>query len=185
MRITKSVFIFFVCVISYSAQAIDFVLEGGLHAGGDTLVTATFTDGSTETIDAGEGLSLAIGARFDIADNLEMAITYGIKTAGISAQNGSIDWTRNPLNAILLYKMDNWRFGGGLTYHMSPVLEGDGFAAGKVDFEDALGTLIDMRYFFGESAYVGGRATFIDYKVKNGSTSVNGNSIGVIVGINL
>ena len=89
-------------------------------------MTATFTDGSTETINARDGVSLAVGARFDLTDNLEIAMTYGVKVAAI-------------------------------------VLEGDGVAAGKIDFDDALGTLIDMRYFFGESAYVGGRATFIDY----------------------
>lgn len=185
MKTTKAVLFSFLYLISYSAQAADFVIEGGLHAGGDDLETVTFTDGSSETIKAGDGLSLAFGARFDISDDLEMAATLGIKIDSIDAQNGSLDWTRYPLNGILLYKMDDWRFGGGLTYHMSPTLEGDGVVVGKAEFDDALGALLDVRYFFSEPAYVGGRATFIDYEVINGSASVSGNSIGVTVGVNL
>jgi len=53
-------FVLLLCV-SCQAAAVGVFVEGGLHSGGDTIVTAVFTDGSTESIKAGDFISGAIG----------------------------------------------------------------------------------------------------------------------------
>lgn len=190
MKFMKSLIVCMMLLLSFSSYAeeenessVKFTFDLGVHAGGDTLVTAYFTDGSTEKIEAGDGVSIAFGAIFDLTENLELATTYGYKNASINGSNGSVDWTRYPLNILFLYKMDKLRIGGGLTYHMSPKLDGDGSGSAiNADFDNALGTLLDVRYFFTDTLYFGARATFIDYKPTGGSRSFNGDSVGITFG---
>jgi len=166
----------------------DVLLEAGLHFGGDELASATFTSGSTASIDAGGFISLSIGNAFDISDNLEGRITLGWKFDTIDATNGSVDWQRFPLNALLLYKHNDWRFGGGLTYHINPELTSSGAASEPdVKFDDALGFMGEIDYFFSPTAYVGAQFTVIEYdtipNTQVNDVSVDGNSAGVVVGV--
>ena len=184
MRLLRRIVIGFGLIYSGSVFAADLVLEAGLHSGGDTLATVQFVDGDTQSIKAGGLISLAIGANFEINEDFESQVTFGYKFDSVDAANGDVEFSRFPINAILLYKSGEWRLGGGLTYHLDPSLDVSGAASGyasNTDYDDALGFLLDARYFFGQRAYIGGRLTFIDYESQAGTT-FDGNSVGVVIG---
>lgn len=172
-----------IAMLAQSANAAKLALEMGLHAGGDDLITATFTSGTTQTVKAGQLISLSIGAGFDISKQVESRVTYGIKVDEVSASNGSIDFARYPLDMLVLYKAGMWDLGGGLTYHMSPKLSGSGAASiPTIKFDNALGYLLEADRFYSQRAYFGFRYTSIDYKVTGYNVTVSGNSIGVVIG---
>lgn len=167
---------------------------GGLHFGGDTLITVYDENDNMREVKAGQLLSAAIGVRFDISESLEMPITFGIKAdaARYDSDNnggkGDVRFNRFPLNTLLLYKLEAWRFGAGLTYHINPkYTDKSDYYNYTAEFENALGYLAEMRYFFSDNAYVGSRYTNIEYELKNSSTGrkYDGSSIGVVLGANL
>jgi len=153
------------------AQDIRPVFKLGYDFGGDTLVTALFTDGSTKSIKANDGLFMGAGASIlNDAKNLEGEVSLTYKFQTISASNGNIHFTRYPLDALVFYRQYQFRVGGGLTYHMSPKLEGTGVVGGlNVNFQDALGGILQVDYLFGPTVAVGLRYTMLEYKVTSGA----------------
>ena len=166
-----------------SSHALDIYLQAGLHFGGDELGTVTFTSGETESLKAGELFSLSAGVGFDVTENLESRFLAGLKFDMIDAENGTVDFTRYPLEALLMYKAsEEILIGGGLSYHLNPSVSGEGFAAGAdIDFDNALGFVLEFDYQLPTDVYFGVKLTSIDYEVAG--ISVNGSSIGAIVGI--
>lgn len=175
------IFVLGLCVRPASAQNLN--LEVGLHAGGDELVRVIYTSGSSSSVKAGQLLSLAIGAGFNISKNLASRITFGYKTDFATATNGDVSFSRYPVNLLLLYKAGRFQLGGGITYHISPKLSGSGVASFvNTDFDNATGGLLEADYFFSQSSYFGFRYTSINYTLKSTSISVDGNSVGVVLG---
>lgn len=182
-KIHRVIFIFVLGLIGRPASAQNLNLEIGLHAGGDELVRVIYAGGSTSSVRAGQLLSVAIGAGFDITPNIASRLTFGYKTDFATASNGDVSFSRFPINWLLLYKAGSFQIGGGLTYHMSPQLKGTGAAAYiNTDFNDATGLLFETDYFFSQNTYFGFRYTSINYTLKSTSISVNGDSIGVVLG---
>ena len=151
--------------------------KAGLEGGGDTLISVPVSGGSlgdTKTIRAGELLFLGGGASV-LSDekDLELELTLSYKFSSITAQNGDIKWSVLPLDALVFYRIPNWRFGGGLTYHISPTLKGSGIAGGlNADYKDALGIVLQGDYMFGEKIRLGLRFVGVKYKadsIQNGS----------------
>jgi hypothetical protein len=169
-----------------TGSASDVVLETGLHFGGDTFATVLFSSGDSVDINAGELFSFAVGGIIPVGRNLETQVTLGWKYEGTSAVNGDVSFERYPLNVLLFYRGGNWRWGGGLTYHLNPQVDGSGVGAGlKADFKDALGFVAEVDYQF-NVFYLGARATFVDYETVSSSFTskerFNGDSVGIIFG---
>lgn len=188
LNIGKLLLIPGVFLFSASSHAVGLVLEMGLHTGGDELVTANFTSGDSETLKAGGLYHFSIGAGFDIGDYVESRITAGIKQTTITASNGDISFTRYPIDAVFFYKLESWRLGGGLTYHTNVKLDSSGLSPPlTADFDNALGLLLEVDFYMGEKAYIGGRYTVIEYDTVPSDTvkaaTVDGNSIGIILGL--
>lgn len=111
------------CWTSAGAMDIRPVAKLGADFGGDTLVTVTFTDGSSETVKAHEGLSMGAGVSFlNEAKSFEVEATIAYKFNMVNATNGDVTWSRFPLDVVAFYRVSRARIGGGLTYHMSPDL---------------------------------------------------------------
>jgi hypothetical protein len=164
------------------AQEVRPVFKVGIDTGGDTVVTALFTNGSTKSIKANELLFLAGGVSILNDDkNLQAEVTLGIKLDSITASNGDIDFTRYPLDALVFYRESKFRVGGGLTYHFSPKVSGSGVAGGvNVNFKDALGVILQADYLIWRGMSVGLRYTILDYKTSSGpSRTVNSDGFGV------
>lgn len=191
MKTVKSLFIavvgFGLFAVTTTAGASGLVLEGGLHFGGDELVSATYTDGSSASIDAGALFSFGIGVGFDLSPNVESRVTIGIKVDEITASNGDISFTRYPIDVLLLLNTGDWKLGGGLTYHLNPKLDGGGVVSGlRAEFDDALGLLLEIDRNLG-NFYIGGRITFINYDSIASTgvrrTTINGDSFGIVAGM--
>jgi outer membrane protein with beta-barrel domain len=159
------------------------VLRGGYDTGGDKIVTAIFSNGSTKSIKANEGFYVGGGASFlNDSKNIETEVTANVKYASITASNGDITWIRYPLEALVFYRMPQFRVGGGVTYHVGPKLSGSGVVGGlNVKVDDALGVVLQGDYLFTQKASLGLRYTNLSYKA-NG-VSANSNGVGVTFGV--
>lgn len=164
------------------AQDVRPMLKLGVDTGGDTLVTATFSSGSSDSIKANEGFYIGGGASILFSNEIEIEVSLSYKTASITASNGDIEFTRLPLDALVFYRFPDFRVGGGLTYHLNPKLScsGGAVAAGcvNVSFDDAAGLALQADYLFAQKFAVGGRYTMLEYKASGGGT-VKGNGLGV------
>jgi hypothetical protein len=154
------------------------VLVAGYDAGGDKIVNVTFTSGNSDSIRANEGLYVGGGiSMLNAARNIEFLGTLSVKYQGLHAENGDVTWISYPLDALLFYRIQSFRLGGGLTYVISPGLKGSG-AASNVDsrFDNAAGAVVQGDYLL-DSVSLGLRYTLIDYKV--GGTTIKGSGVGV------
>ncbi|MGH8692329.1 MAG: outer membrane beta-barrel protein [Burkholderiales bacterium] len=163
------------------------LLKAGFDFGGDTITTAVFTNGDTETIKANEGLYVGGGAAIiNDAKDMEFHVTLAYKFALINADNGDIEWTRWPIEALAFYRWSRVRAGGGLAYHVNPQLDGSGVASNiDVKFKDAFGLVLQVDWRITEKIALGGRYTALKYEAKapaSGSAKTNG--VGVAFSMN-
>jgi hypothetical protein len=180
-----------VCMIGLASaasasQALDVrpLVKGGFDFGGDTIVTARFTDGSTRSIKANQGFYVGGGASVLNDDGtLEAELSLSYKMGLISANNGDLKFTRLPLEALGFYRWTHFRLGGGLTYHINPRLEGSGVASNVThSFDNAAGFVLQGDYLFTPKFSVGARYTNIKYKQTNPSATFKGDGVGVTIG---
>ncbi|CAA6821272.1 MAG: Unknown protein [uncultured Sulfurovum sp.] len=171
------------------------MLQFGYDFGGETLATVErydyYNGYETNRVRAGQGLSFEAGAAIDTANSdLELQFLVGYKFDRESASNGSVTWDQIPFTALAMLKKHQWKFGGGITYHLNPELTGNftgydnnnNYFNDSVDdkYENSVGGVIQIQYMMSEASAIGLRGTFIEYKLKNDSSVVaNGNSIGV------
>lgn len=153
-------------------------VDAGLALGGDKLATVTFTNGDTKTLHAGDGLFASMGAQHNFADtDWAFRGTLGFKYNAISASNGTISFTRYPLDLLAIYSHERHHIGFGLAYDMSGRLDMDGFGP-NADFKNAAGLVLQYQYWM-----FGVRYTSIKYKVSNCSgtcNSIDGSSLAFL-----
>jgi hypothetical protein len=176
--------LFFITLFSLAqANMIRPLLQISFEGGGDELVTIQHDYESDYTIDAGDGLTFEAGvAMDDPASNLEMQFLVGYKFDTDDADNGDITWSTIPLSALAFVKVEDFKFGGGITYHLSPELDGR-FGREEInhEFESAWGGVLQAQYSFEDTFAIGVKATFIDYTLKGDNTqTANGNTIGIV-----
>jgi hypothetical protein len=175
--------------LAAAAQAAEIrpLIKAGIDFGGDTIVTALFEDGDTEEIKANEGLYFGGGATLiNDARNFELQLTAAYKFAFIDADNGDIEWTRWPVEAIAFYRWQHVRAGAGLAYHVKPRLTGDGVVNDlNVKFKNALGAIFQVDWRITETIAVGGRLTLLEYEAKSpGSGKSRANGLGATFSMN-
>lgn len=163
-----------VATLSYAAD-VKPVFDAGFDFGGDTLISVptTGSGGGTKTLKAGEGVYLGGGASILLdRKDVEIEVTLSYKFSSISAQNGDIDWSVMPLDALVFYRMPRFRVGGGLTYQIGPTLKGSGVADGlRAKYDDALGVVVEGDYLLGQKLRFGVRLTSVSYKASSIQTS--------------
>lgn len=162
------------------------LLQAGFDVGGDEMVRAVFVGGESDSINAGELMHFDIGFSVPSATSnpaWESQLTIGWKNDSIDAGNGTMDWSRYPVDFLQFYIVNEWRFGAGLTWHMDPTLEGNGVVAGKVAFENAFGFLLEADYLMGlnRAVFLGARLTLIEYEVD--TASISADSLGAVLGL--
>jgi hypothetical protein len=171
------------------------MIQIGYDWGGTTLATvehpATYYSYSDITkIRAGAGLNLEVGASLSNPDShMELQFLIGYKFEHDSADNGSVTWDVIPFTALAMFKSQRWKFGGGVTYHLNPEIDGSfsGYENGKpftdkIDdqYENAFGGVAQIQYMATNALAIGVKGTFIEYKLKEDPTiTAKGNSIGL------
>src|SRR5262249_14737295 len=101
------------------------------------------------------------------ARDWEFDLTLAYKFKMIDASNGDVTFSRWPLEALAFYRFQKARIGGGLTYHFSPKLEGNGVASNlDLMLKDALGGVLQADWRISENVAAGVRYTFLEYEAK-------------------
>ena len=158
------------------------VFVAGFDTGGDKLLTVTFTDGSSDSIRANQGLYAGGGISvLTESKDIEFQTTLAIKYDGVSASNGSATFTRIPLDALVFYRWEKVRVGAGLTYVMSPKVKTSGIPPTdlNVTLDNAVGGLVQADYLLGRVA-IGLRYTALDYKFQGNTIKASG--VGITFG---
>lgn len=157
-----------------SSNSVGWQFGMGYASGGDDLAEIIFTNGESQSLTAGSGFAIYAGL-FNVFDNQPLALqaTIGYLVDDTAASDTNARMSRYPLDVILFYRNGRHRFGGGVTYHMSPTLDLDNLG-GKIDFDNATGYLLEYGYSMFSVRY-----TDIDYSVSGFSGSVDGSSIGL------
>lgn len=169
------------------AADVDGVLKAGFDFGGDTIVRALMDNGDTETIKANEGFFVGAGfAAFNTGRTVSTEVTISWKFTGITAENGDIEFTRFPVDALVFYNFPKARLGAGATYHLNPEIEGSeagvqfvGNGTGREEYDDALGFLVQVDWRIAEKVAIGLRYTSLEYELPNsGAAAVDASGLG-------
>jgi hypothetical protein len=181
----------------------NFGLGGGW--GGDNILKATFSDGSTETLSAGGGLFLEMGATytpvwFGWRLGLQFGTDFNLMTSRVGAANGKIDLTRYGYlvsSHLLLHVAEGWFLvaGGGLQSVFSAKLSGS--ALGE-DIHADLGSARGAMLEFGLDGLIGSAEKVATQNMFGGArltvryarlsysyddSPVDGNYVAIILGI--
>lgn len=161
--------------IKTKPTTLGFLITTGFELGGDEVAEVYFTNGNTQGVRAGQGISLGVGGQYQIpgADKLLLRATVGIKYVTTAADNAHIRLIRFPvqLNA-------NWMVakkllvGAGLATHRAVRFKADGIGD-DIRFEPAYGPRFEISY-----AGVGLTYTPMKYKDDRNIT-YSANAIGL------
>ncbi|MEQ1814511.1 MAG: hypothetical protein ABL860_08700 [Candidatus Nitrotoga sp.] len=118
-----------------------FLVGAGLTHGGDTMATASYTDGTTDKITAGSLLLFYAGVEYRLNDNVSIQGTIGYHVDSFKqAKNGDGSFSRIPIEVMAYYHLnDKFRLGGGLRFVNNAKLKlsgTPGFLIGPGNFND-------------------------------------------------
>lgn len=164
-------------------------LEFGIYDGGDTLISAEgdydydYFGSFDQDLKAGGGGRLAIGYHiiFGENNNRSLLLSFGYLSDSIDASNGDAEIDAFTADAIYGFHFDSHRLGIGASYHMDPDYEEDldGFPSFTVEFDNALGAVIQYTYAYTPAFQFGVRYTEMDYEVSN--FTIDASSIGLLI----
>lgn len=152
--------------------------SAAIEAGGDTL--ASLTDGTELT--AGGDFYLALGYESTIPSmsNLSVLASLGWKYGSLTASDGDASIVRFPLEMLIQSTLnEKIKLAAGITYHLAPSYDetSPGIASLTLDFDNAIGFVIQGAYGLSKQSSLGLRFTAIDYTIN--SVSLNGTSFNV------
>jgi hypothetical protein len=160
-------------------SAVRAVFGVAVTSGGDTLVSVSYTDGSSQNIKSGGLLHLFGGAEFDLG-SMVVQTTLGYHVDDTNATNASVRFVRYPLELLGFWKAgEAWRVGGGVRKALDARVTSSGAARasiGGAGFDSKPGFVLQAEYLFGAGS-VHGRIVGEQYTV--GGRSVDGNHIGL------
>lgn len=124
----------------------------GFSFGGDTLASGAYTDGERWTIKAGEGLLLAVGADFRVAERLSVRTSIGYHRDSTNASNGEVSFNRTPVEVLALYEVHpQVVLGGGLRKATNARIHTSGVAGSNTSggsYDSSVGLVLEGIYFF-------------------------------------
>ncbi len=144
--------------------------EVSVAGGGDTLATLYFTDGSSQDIDAGNGVTFSVGMLQHLSRDYGIKYAIGWKGSWSAANNLDVQKSSIPIDIVPYYRSGQHRFGAGLAYHVSPELYIE--TLGTSEFDNASGYIVEYGYAGFTLAYTG-----IDYSI--GGVDFDASNIGL------
>jgi hypothetical protein len=152
-----------------------FLIKSALEIGGDDVAEVYFTNGETQSVKAGQGISIAVGGEFEIPrlEKLLFHATVGYKYVTTQADNAHIRLTRVPLQLTANWMVVNkLRLGAGIVTHRAVRFKADGIL-NDVTFESATGPTFEVAY-----SGIGLTYTAMTYKDQN-KHAYSANAIGL------
>lgn len=167
----------------YSRNRVFFSIEALL--GGNTLEHITFDNGEKDSIRAGSGVYLALGAAHLMFDKrLDVGIKGGFLFDTVTAENEEGDksvlsFTRNPIDIFSHIWLGRHIIGGGISYHIDPVFKSDS-TNHSAHYKNATGIYTEYLYHFsGTGTALGVKYLSIEYKNEENGKVANGSGFGI------
>ncbi|PWF55512.1 outer membrane beta-barrel protein [Massilia glaciei] len=160
-----------------------FFLQMGFTGGGDKIATIHYTDGSKGDVTFGSLIQLGAGVDYRINETYSVQASINDHLSSEGADNGSVRFTRFPLEVLGYYKVSpQWRIGAGARFVMGPNLKSRGAASGmgNGDFDNTVGGIVEAEYAFGRNIGLKLRYVAEKYKVSGTSFTSSGNHVGLI-----
>jgi len=148
--------------------------------GGETLVTVTYSDGSSKNIKSGGLVDLKVGAEYRWTDAFSVQGSVGFHTDSTSASNGNVRFTRFPIELLgYWHARPALRLGGGLRVPTGAKLRSSGVVAslGNTSFDASAGLVLEGEYLFSPRFGLGLRAVKETYEV--GGSKIDGDHVGL------
>ena len=162
----------------------NYILGLALTTGGDelakVLLVDEYGDRSTKKIEAG-GLIYFYGGMQLNNFVFPLRFILGYLTDRVDASNGSVSFSRFPVEISALHTAGPHAFGIGLSYHLSPELDMSDAGLDSYKADDALGWLLMYEYSLESNVSIGVRYTNISYDF--GGEDVDGSNAGVSLNI--
>lgn len=158
-------------------QPVRLLLGAAFEFGGDDVAEIYFTNGETQSVKAGQGVSVAVGGQFQFpkVDRLLLRATVGYKYVTTQADNAHIRLTRVPLlftaNWMATEKI---RLAAGLATHQAIHFKADNIGE-DINFKGATGPVFEIAY-----AGFGLTYTAMNYK-DDKDISYSANAIGLSI----
>jgi len=175
----KSIFLFSLLLATstkiYAVEGL--VLGFDFTVGGDKV--AEFSNDTSQR--AGDGIGFHIGYEFLVNEEnfvfIQTTIGYSFDDPNI--ENGKSDITRTPVHLLVLKNVESHQFGAGLAYHKDPEIaqRTDGVGSATIDFDDALGYVLQYGYQFSDAFTLGGR--YVDLEYESDLDPLDASNIGV------
>lgn len=131
-----------------SYKPLAFVFELGAEFGGDPVATVFFTNGDSQDIDAGRGITAGLGFSWMPSPDtpVDIRTTVGYKYTTTAADNVDISMSRVMLAIVPTLRFDSgfW-LAAGAERHLSTKFDSDGLGL-DVDFDDATGFTLQAGY---------------------------------------
>lgn len=177
------------------ARPVAIVLALGIDGGSTKFFEVTYTDGSSESLRANQGLWASAGLAFLPVRagtvTFDTAATLGVKIWSVGASNGAIKYLAVPLEVVERLWIGQFRLGAGASVALAPGISSSGLAAGNdVDFKNSLGLMaqaewIGARHGGRKGMLVGARLLWQKLAPKDGGQVYGANAYGLYFGIEL
>lgn len=145
-------------------KRLGFQIAAALEFGGDDVATVLFTDGSSQDVKAGQGITIAAGMHYLVTPKIDLQATIGYKYVTTQANNADINLSRIPVEISAHYLLPNdFHIGIGGVTHQGIKFESDGVGE-DAEFDDAYGVTASLGWRWVSLSY-----TDIDYKDEGGN----------------
>lgn len=155
--------------------------------GGDELERVTWDNGDETKLKAGQLMTFAGGLIYRPDAPWALESTIGYKFDQANGSNGTIKFTRIPVDVVISYANSGHRLGVGATAHLSPKYscEVDGYCDASASYDTALGAIAQYAYGFrlgvNGGLDVGVRYTRVQYSA-TGLPNLDGSNFGFFFG---
>jgi hypothetical protein len=153
------------------------LINGALELGGDAVATVGFTNGDSQKVNAGQGISIGVGGELSLLTNEQLRIrgSIGVKYVTTAADNAHIRLTRIPLIFTANWVIeDNWRIGAGIASHQA-IRFNSGGLGGDFSLKSPAGPVLELAYKGIGLSYT--MHTYTD----EFNTSYSANAIGITI----
>ncbi len=172
-----------------AAACADIYFELSAEEGGETYASAersgyyygAFT--TEDEVNLGGGLKLALGIENAVGEEKDRTLSFalGFIRRRLDASNGDADFDVITFDSIYSWLFEKHQLGAGVSYHIGPEFKSDidGFAPVKIEFDDAIGLILQYRYAITPDFQFGIRLTEMDYQTDE--ISDDASSIGLFI----